>query len=221
MTTAESLFKDLCAISKWVAVKIPESRRAKQRRADFFVYRWPWHVMVAEIKQFDATSEERSILQRRATGQVVAFGGEPGQRVRSAIADGAGQLRATTRGWLPGLLVVHDNTGLDFHAQPYHVLAAMFGLEVVQIAPPETAGRKWRFLGIKFGPKRKTTPEHNRSVSAVAILYSSDDSAPHLDVFHNPHSVRRLAASRWLSSRVRHFLLGEPDQEGRRGWVKA
>jgi len=178
-------------------------------------------LLVAEIKQFDATPEERSIAKRRAAGLVVAFGGEPGQRVRSAIASGAGQLRATTKGLLPGLLVVHDNTGLDFHARPYHVQAAMFGLEVVQIAPPQIAGRKWRLLGIQFGPKRKTTPDHNRAVSAVAILYSGTDDRPRLDVFHNPYTTRRLVAVRWVASTVRHFCLGEPDEEGRRAWVPA
>jgi hypothetical protein len=221
LTDSEMLFRALCRHNRFVAVRLPESRAKGRRRADFLVWRFPFRLLAAEVKQFDPNSEELAVVADRRAGKIVAHGGEPGQRVRAAIAVGAGQLRGTTAGRWPGLLVVCDRTGLDYHDDPYHILTAMFGLETVMIDVASVNERRLRSLGMRFGGKRKVTSSDNRAVSAIGRLYESPARRPCMDVFHNPHTTARLSPRSWGGPTVRHFVLGDPDAEGRRTWNAA
>ena len=183
--------------------------------------RFPLRFLAAEVKQFEPNAEEMAIIAARRDGKIVVHGGEPGQRVRAAIAVGAGQLRGTTCGRWPGLLVVCDKTGLDYHDDPYHILTAMFGLEAVMINADSMSAGRLRSSGVRFAGKRKATPTDNRALSAIGRLYESHDGKPCMDVFHNPHTSAPLAPQRWRGPTVKHFVLATPDAEGRQVWIAA
>jgi hypothetical protein len=220
VTESEQLFRGWCRTNSLPTVRLPASTTPGRRRADFVVWRAPFRIFAAEIKQFDRNPEERRIIQDREAGKMVAHGGQPGHRVRSAIDAGSGQLRATTRGWWPGVLVVYDNTGLDYHTDAYHILTAMFGLEAVvaEIVPGHGILRR---LGMRFAGRRKVTADNNRAISAIGRLYLGPEGEPRLDFFHNPYTTARLNPARWQTRTSRHFVLGAPDGEGRCDWVLA
>jgi hypothetical protein len=217
-TVSEHLFKAACRYNRVLAWRLTESTVSGRRRPDFLTWKCFQRVAV-EVKQFDPSPEDRDLLVRRARGEIFAYGGEPGRRVREAISDGSGQLRSETKGRWPGVLVVHDATGFYYHDDAYHILTAMFGLEAVQLEVPQLPATGIRRLGMIFSGKRRTTPNANRAISAVARLYRDPDGVPCIDAFHNPHASATLSARRWYGPSIRHFRLGPSDQEGRRGWI--
>ena len=68
-------------------------------------------LLVVEVKQFDPNEEvEKLYKQLQERGYTDVYGGEPGAKVRLKIQAGAKQLKARSKGKLPALLVLYNNS---------------------------------------------------------------------------------------------------------------
>jgi hypothetical protein len=211
-THSEALFAALCEDSGIDCERVQESTTANERRPDFTIVLGNDRVVV-EIKQFDPNAEEARLLEALRRGEQIVSGGVPGERIRRAIASAGPQLRGMSLGVIPALLVVYDNVGLGRHTDPYAVLTAMRGLDVVPVLIPPSVREAPVFLDSRPGPRKKMTGTSNTSISAVAVLHDGVDGQGHLSVYHNPHAVTRMDMTGLRMSRITHFVM-KGDQSG-------
>ena len=147
--------------------------------------------IIAEVKEITKNKEEREsdrLLKERGYGKVL--GGKPGARVRKKIRDSSPQIKARTAGRHPGLLVLYDDGQIAGHLDRYHVMMAMYGLEVVSVAVPQDPSVSPYRTGAKFGPDKKMTADANTSISAIgALVVTAPDRILELHVYHNPFAA--------------------------------
>ena len=184
---SEQLFEDYCTRAgiEWRRIaeehgKTPDYELAVDGRT-----------IIAEVKEITKNKEEREsdrLLKERGYGTVL--GGEPGARVRKKIMDSSPQIKARTVGRHPGLLVLYDNGRIAGHLDPYHIMTAMHGLEVVNFAVPRDPSVRPYATGTRFGPNKKMTRDANTSISAIgALVVTAPDRIVELHVYHNPFAI--------------------------------
>jgi hypothetical protein len=188
-TRSEQLFESFCRVHGVACRRVSE---ATSPRPDYVLELEGQHVL-AEVKQFDPNKEERAAIQRRAKGEHVALGGKPGARLRDAIGSANTQLRELLAGRsMSTILVVYNNTPCSLHTQPYAVMTAMQGLDVVDLEVPIDPSESPRFGDTRSGPERKMRVDANTSTSAVAVLTDLDLNEFRLAVYHNRHAASPL-----------------------------
>ena len=96
--------------------------------------------IVVEVKQFDPNPEEQEAAQGRGSG---VLGGKPGHRLRQVIPKANNQLKALGQSD-PGMVVVYNRTPCTLHDDPYAVLTAMRGLDVIEYYVPTDQGSPYR-----------------------------------------------------------------------------
>ena len=225
MTESEELFCRFCKSQGWRVERIDEHSVAEGSKVpDFRIQLEDSAGIVVEVKQFDPNPEEREAAQGRGSG---VLGGKPGQRLRQVIPKANNQLKALGRSD-PGMLVVYNRTPCALHDDPYAVLTAMRGIDVVPVYVPADPGSPCVFGPDRPGPGKKLTPEMNRSVSCIAVLREFFDgvaipfglSGPEspdtagdpeyaLAVYHNPFAMRPLDPGQLVGSRVTHYRMKE------------
>lgn len=205
-TDSEALFEDLCDRLGWVWSRVEEAELEGYRRPDYWVRLGQNREVIVEVKQFDPNPQERQQLQAR----VAAYRSTPGDRIRKAIRSGAPQLKALSEGKRAAILVVYDNTGSMMHTDPYAVLTAMRGLDVVDVAVPADPNQAPTFGPLRPGPKKKLTATSHTTVSAIAVLRIREDG-PSLEIYHNRHAVNPLRPAEVGGERVTNLRM-KPDE---------
>ena len=152
---------------------------------DIFV---PRRKIVVEVKEIVPNEEETQAQEELAEKGFVIGSVTPGQRVRKKISEAAQQIKNRTKRRYPRLLVLFDRGFVAGHLDPYHIRVAMYGFETVQFAVPRDPQITPYPVGAKYGPKRKMTPEHNTSISAIGVLHASGPGAIQLTLYHNAHA---------------------------------
>jgi type I restriction enzyme S subunit len=204
LTISEAAFEAFCTDVSIPFVRIP--RKQNERTADYLVNSGAQQFVV-ELKQFDPNEEEEAAIAARAEGKIVAQGGVPGSRIRLAIQNAAPQLKLSSGGRLPAMLVVYNCTGVNMHTDPYSVATAMQGLDVIDIAVPAETSESPNFGPPRSGPKKKMTANSHTSISAIAVLGDNLDGRMRLDVFHNRHAKNPLDPDKLRGPRVHHWRL--------------
>ena len=92
--------------------------------------------IVVEVKQFDPNPEEQEAAQGRGSG---VLGGKPGHRPASGDPEGQQSLKALGQSD-PGMVVVYNRTPCTLHDDPYAVLTAMRGVDVIEYYVPTDQG---------------------------------------------------------------------------------
>ena len=227
MTESEELFRRLCKSQGWRVERIDEHSVAEGSKVpDFRLQLGDGVGIVVEVKQFDPNSEEQEAAQGRGSG---VLGGKPGHRLRQVIPKANNQLKVLGQSD-PGMVVVYNRTQCSLHDNPYAVLTAMRGLDVlrVPVGPSAGPGSLVRFGCYQQGPGAKLNPERNTSVSCIAVLREFFDgvaipfglSGPEspdtagdpeyaLAVYHNPFAKHPLDPGRLVGSRVTHYRMKE------------
>ena len=227
MTESEELFRRLCKSQGWRVERIDQHSVAEGSKVpDFRLQLGDGVGIVVEVKQFDPNSEEQEAAQGRGSG---VLGGKPGHRLRQVIPKANNQLKALGQSD-PGMVVVYNRTQCSLHDNPYAVLTAMRGLDVlrVPVGPSAGPGSLVRFGLYQQGPGAKLNPERNTSVSCIAVLREFFDgvaipfgfSGPEspdtagdpeyaLAVYHNPSAKHPLDPGRLVGSRVTHYRMKE------------
>jgi hypothetical protein len=206
-TQSEILFEKFCGDAKIECVSVPRETNLKTPDYDLI---FGTLKVVAEVKEIDRNDEEKEsdrMLELRGYGN--ATGGLPGQRVRLKIQSSSPQIKSRAQGIHPGLLVLYEQHYAGQNIHPYHIMVAMYGLETVVFAVPETDAPY--LIDNKLGPKRKMTPNANTSISAVATLHQHHTGAMKFIVYHNKYAAIPLAASVLASYPVVQFRIGEAE----------
>ena len=205
---SEQLFESFCESAGFPCIRLEESTEPGVRTPDFLWTLGDVQITV-EVKQFDPNDDEIVAAAKLAVGEIVTFGGTPGHRLRGILSTAASQLKSRTKLATPGLLMLYDNTGpLGGHLDSYHIKTAMYGLEQVVFRQTPDGPTLSKCEDIRFGPKRKVSPDRNRALSAVGRLQQYGDRL-YVDIFHNCFAAVPLEASLLRTAGVRHFRLAE------------
>ena len=119
------------------------------------------------------------------------------------------------------MVVVYNTTGMSLHTTPEAVGFAMDGIEVVPVHVPRDPSVPPTFGESRSGPKRMMTPEHNTTVSAVAVLRTNWDDTPALLVFHNRYARHPIDPDAIQVPSVRHYRRPAGSTSSLAGWEEA
>lgn len=217
-TVSETLFAAFCRQKQFVVIRVEPSDTAGEKRPDYLVRSRSRRsrTMVVEIKQLEPNAQERKAL--RTGDQTGAYDWPmitPGERIRDAIGAAAPQIKALATDGQPALLVIYDNIFThSLHTDPYAVLTAMRGLDIVPVAVPRDPTLSPTFGAPRPGPRRRMTANANTTISAIALLRRVGPRGTALHVFHNRFARVPLRRRDLLGVNVRHFCI----LKGQNGW---
>ena len=192
-TKSEQAFEDYCTAVGIAWTRIDES---DTKRPDYSL-EIDGRTVIAEVKEVDRNPEEQeSDRQLEATGFGKSLSKNPGERVRKKITAASKQIKALTKGRHPGILVltVRGLTSADWflafhHLDPYAIMTAIYGLQVIQLAVPRDSSISPHSVGSRLGPKKKITDDANTSISAVAVLEPTRGGVPRLVIYRNLYAA--------------------------------
>lgn len=204
-TTSETLFEKYCDSRgiRWKTVAVGSTRTPDY---DIFLRRFK---IVTEVKEISQNQIERRAAEDLKKNKYTVVSTVPGDRVRGKISDAVPQIRARSKGRFPGLLVLFGNGFSAGHIDPYQIRVAMYGFETIVIAVPNDMSVSPYATGEKFGRKRKVSPVHNTSLSAIATLTAPAKDKLELSIFHNNYAAVPLDHSLFAHYGVPQYKLGE------------
>jgi hypothetical protein len=212
--TAEDTFEELCCSHGLGCDRIPTAEANGEQRPDYRVLGQDSSSFLAEIKQVTPSAAERREIDRILGGEIFARSITPGARVRELIAKANPQLRALAQGRTPGALVIFNlDPFLRHHTDPYAILTAMRGLDVVPVLVPRNPNQSPIFQPVRSGPKKRMTAQANTSISAIVLPYQTQEQTWAMDVFHNRHAACRLPRTALVGSWARHWRLRDDERE--------
>jgi hypothetical protein len=178
--------------------------------------------VIAEIKQLDPNDAEKADIVRFNEGKSGGYSALPGERIRRELSKANKQLAPLAKGHCPAIAVIYNNVFLRSHTNPYHVRVAMYGVEQVLFAVPNDPRQRAHFVGVKFGPKRKMTPDHNTTISAVGVLVLNppgDPQSPQLIIYHNIYAKVPLDPELLRRYGLPQFTLPSGPSSMSREWI--
>jgi hypothetical protein len=212
-TASENLFEAFCG-GKGIKCRRVTSGAIRTPDYDVFLGR---RKVVTEVKEITPNAVEKAAEAALRRGEPVIVSITPGQRVRGKISDAIPQIKARTKRRYPGLLVVYEAGLLPRHVDPYQIRVAMFGFETVVMAVPVDPRKSPYTVGRKYGARRKMTPDHSTSISAIGVLGSRNGSVA-LTIFHNPHAKIPLPPELAAKYSIPQFKLGEAEEGAIAQW---
>ncbi|MYA80735.1 MAG: hypothetical protein F4X39_09470 [Acidobacteriia bacterium] len=163
---SELLFEDYC---KRVGIHCERIQEEHGRTPDYELV-IDGQTIIAEVKEFTKNRDDT----------------DPGAGVRKKIQDSSPQIKARTAGRYPGMLVLYDNGRIVPNFLPNHIMTAMYGQMVLDIAIPRDISIKPYITGARLGPKKKMTEDTNTSISAIgALVVTEPGLILKLHVYHN------------------------------------
>jgi hypothetical protein len=219
---SESLFEKFCDSNQILWERIEES--SATRSPDYKI-NLSGQDLIVEIKQFDPNGEEQEIIKRKEQGECIAFGINPGERVRKAIRKANSQLKQLSKGTIPTLLVVFDNVtpypeSRLGHTSDYCVMTAMRGVDQIPVAVPNDPKKSVVFGEVESGGKRAMRSDVNTTVSAVAAMIECADNNICLRIYHNRFAAIPVDPTVFRIENARQFRLPENSKSSlEKGWI--
>jgi hypothetical protein len=186
-TLSEQLFEQLCDIRSVRFEPIPQIKDF--RTADYRIWLSDTDQVIAEVKQMDWNKDDLRLIENISKGKEIPSGFRTTGhiRIRNIITNAHTQLKNSSEGLYPAIIVVYDNTEGLSHLNYEDILNGMYGDETVLVDFSQDAESETKLVGHHFGGNRKLTPYHNRVVSAIALLNFISDM-PNMYIFHNIHT---------------------------------
>jgi hypothetical protein len=183
-TASEQLFEEFCRLNEIPCCRIPPTAA----RTPDFVITLKGTQVTCEVKQINPNAEDRRELAElgKATGRYLP------NRLRARLKKVSAQLKSACASGRPTLLVVYDNTAFKSYIDHADVVQAMFGRHSVKVLVPPDPSLPPQVSDPFFGGDRGMGPEHNTTVSALAILDGGPRPPTTLRVYHNPYAAVRL-----------------------------
>lgn len=205
-TPGDQLFESFCSLRGIECKRIPEG----QSKTPDYALRVGAHRLLAEVKTLEPNQEEEEVNARRARGEIVVGGGTPGERLRREIRTANAQLKAMASAeGVPTLLAVFNNTGCSIQTDPYSVMTAMRGLDVIDVTVPHDPAERPTFGPTHSGPERAMRPDANTSTSAIAVLHDLGSEGIRIAVFHNRYATVPISPDVLRIPGVAQFRLPE------------
>jgi hypothetical protein len=181
-TVSEDIFEQLCANKGIECTRIQE-RAVKS--ADYFVSSDKLS-MVVEIKQLDPNDEDKELL--KVWGSPDSPGSEaPSNRVQGLLEDGYPQIKRSSEGKWPTMIVVYNNSGPWNWIDTWTVSKAMFGL--FGFVYGLTSDNSISVTGHGYFGQRKLTKDTFRNLSVVGVLKVNGTKQIALSCYHNPFAL--------------------------------
>jgi hypothetical protein len=190
--SGEEMFERLCGSLGLRWSRIKEASDEGERRPDYTIVGTDGSVLVAEVKTVTPTAEETREIQRTLRGEIFARGGKPGERLRRMIGKANEQLKVIAAGNAGILVVFNPDLFLRWHTEPYAVLTAMRGLDVVDVHVPRDPSQSPTFGPTRSGPGKRMTENANTSTSAIVCPVEIQAGEWQASVFHNRYAAKRL-----------------------------
>jgi hypothetical protein len=177
-TISEDLFDKLCSTRRVRCARIP---RTTEKTADYRVSLGSL-TLVTEVKQLDPSDEDKKLADVWGTTQ--SFMVAPSDRVQSLLEEGYPQVKRSSEGKWPTMIVVYNNSGRWNWIDSFTVTKAMFGEYgfVLGLQP----NQRIAMAGQGYFGQRKVTKDTFRSLSVVGVLKQVWSDALVLDCYHNP-----------------------------------
>jgi len=160
--------------------------------------------IIAEIKQFDSNKEDKRIREESKKRGIAGYWEEPGRRVRLKIKSALPQLRGLTNNKFPAIIVLYDNVPIGSLDQG-DIISAMYGEEKVTVLVPEGMKAEPIISYVGFGGKRMTTPQDNRTLSAIAYLYKFQNNLLRIIFYHNIYAYCPLDPNCIRGENIKHL----------------
>jgi hypothetical protein len=179
-TISESYFESYCKQKGIELEIIPTDQNTKT--ADYLL-RTPEEIIV-EVKQIQDNPEEKAVLSK-PTGQLnddMFRVSKAPSRIRAAIADSSSQIKNSTKGIIPSIVVIYNASSNLMCLDSEDFAQAMFGDE--EYIFPENRSH--------FGKNKKVTKKENTTISAIGWLIHSYPEKLDLFLFHNPFAKNPL-----------------------------
>jgi hypothetical protein len=212
-TISERLFEKLCFARGVGCTRILEST---EKTADYRVSLGSF-ILITEVKQLDPNNEDKKVRKVWGTPQspcAVA----PSDRVQGLLEEAYTQVKRSSEGKFPTMIVVFNNSGRWNWIDTFTVSKAMFGsFGIVLGLQPDS---RIAVVGQGYLGQRKVTRNTLRSLSVVGVLKRVRTDAIRLDCYHNPFAhvvveptlLATLAAAQYVhpNPHDRGFVPWEP-----------
>ena len=214
-TVSEQLFESLCAKRNVGCVPIPREGDRKKRTADYSLSLGSMTI-IAEVKQLDPNEHDKLIRKRLdvsgESGSVVS----PSNRVRTLIVNGYKQVKNSSQGTLPTMIVLYNNSGWSNWIDNFTVSKAMFGsfgfvLGLRQDNTISVAGHG--YLG-----ERAVSKNSLRSLSVVAALSHNGADGFTLKCYHNPYATIPVDPTQLAGFADKQYIHPDPHARGFIPW---
>jgi len=221
-TISEEMFRRFCKQNRIRYTRIIPSDEQGKKFPDFWMYRWFRRILV-EIKQLEPNEEDKvHINELESNGVTSVREVKTANRVRKKIDSAMPQLRTRPNDRTPAICVLYSTISLDrSFIDPFHVLTAMYGEEVVDIGLPVDPIKSPYVRGIRFGGKRKVSSRHNTTLSAVLTLHINPGEENITSSFyHNAFCTAPLRPRCLRGRHTRHYWVKIDDRNTFREWEK-
>ena len=203
-TISERLFEKLCDERGISWDRIPEQGITT---ADYRVI-LSCGPIVVEIKQLDLNEADQHLDQNWSEGEVV-MGGPPVKRVQGVLSTGYKQIKISTEGKLPGIILLYNNAGPLNRIDAFTVSRAMYGEFAIGFSIIES---KVQQTSAGYKGRRKVTQETMRALSAVLVLNERQTEMSYATAYHNPFAACPIAPGILAEIAESQFL--HPDPHG-------
>lgn len=215
-TISELLFERFCDENNILWHSIETKSKKGEKTPDYELI-CNEQKIIAEIKQFDSNKEDKRVREEGKKRSCVGYWEEPGRRVRLKIKSALPQLRELSNNKFPAIIILYDNVpirSLDLG----DIKSAMYGEEKVTVLVPEETKAEPIISYVGFGGKRTTTPQDNRTLSAIAHLYKFQNNLLGITFYHNIYARCPLNPSFIRGENIKHFTLLEKTEEKNQEW---
>ena len=189
-------------------IKYKRISTGENKTPDFVIWLGSTQVIV-EVKQIDPNSKDLQTLRKPPEDwdESDLYDEIPGERVRLKIKRAVPQLRQRTKKQHPAIIVLYDNVHLwPELLDSYAIRVAMYGIETILITSNVAPEGGAEVISRWHGARRKVSPKHNTTLSAVAVV-SEKDNAICLDVYHNMFARIPLSPDLLRLPSVKHYAL--------------
>ena len=178
-TISENLFEKLCSARGVGCARIPE---CDKKTADYEVS-IDSLTLITEVKQLDPNDQDKKLIPVWGTASSPSTVA-PSDRVQGLLAEAYPQIKASSEGKRPAMIVVYNNSGQWNWIDAFTVAKAMFGSFgfVLELQPDQAIS----VAGHGYLGKRKVTKDTFRSLSVVGVLKEVETDRVRLDCYHNP-----------------------------------
>lgn len=207
MTEAEHLFERFC---REAGVECRRIGEGPTKTPDYEV-RVGGLLVAVEVKQLEPNADDTAKLEKLQKERRVS-GWENMERPRQSILDATRQLRAHAKGVMPGVCVLYDTVGGLFgYLDSDNIAQCLYGAERYHYVVPDYEANPQEtgpeLIGVSLGGRRIATPEHNTTLSAVAVLRSGGSAGQlSMAVFHNCYAAIPLPPESFSLPNVTHFV---------------
>src|SRR6266540_4589012 len=165
-TISEQLFERFCRDNGILFKRLDVSNESGIKSPDYEIFT-PSGAMIVEVKQLDPNEDDKRFYnQLLSKGITDIRGKEPGTRIRGKINHAIPQLKVAAKAGKPAIIALCSNIILDAkYIDQYDILIGMYGLEVATIVLPNNRSQKPYVAHIKFGGKKKVSPQFNTTLS--------------------------------------------------------